>query len=370
MFFWRWILTFLFCVTVVAVLGFVKFNQIQAAIAFGESFPESSETVLVEVVQNSQWQANLQVTAEVLATRSLAVRNELEGIITSVGFRSGGAVAKGQVLLQLDVANEQAQLDAIVAQVSIAQLDVNRFSKLLESNASSRDQYDRAKAQLAIEQARVRALESIIAKKTLIAHFDSVAGLHELEAGAYLSANTLITQLVSAKNEMWVDFSVPQEYANLYSGDRVIISSASLFSGTLDANIIGVSQVIAQDSRSLRARALWTNVPKRVKPGALVEVSLVVGEVLDVVRLPSVAVLYDAFGSFVFSLNQDDQGDWRASRQPVVVQGRVQKNTILSSGVKAGDTVATIGASKLREGILTNIVATDPGLETGSFDDE
>jgi membrane fusion protein (multidrug efflux system) len=178
---WRWVWTFLFCMLVVSVLGFVKFNQIKAAIAFGESFPEPSETVQSIVISQSQWQSTLSIMGEVVATRSLDLRNELEGVVTQVGFVSGGKVLKGSVLLQFDVENEEAQLAALQAQVSIVQLDVNRFSELLKSNASSQDQLDRAKAQLTVAKANVRALKSTINKKTLIAPFDAMVGLHQLE---------------------------------------------------------------------------------------------------------------------------------------------------------------------------------------------
>jgi membrane fusion protein (multidrug efflux system) len=103
--FWRWLWTLLFCLIVVSVLGLVKFNQIKAAIAFGESFPEPSETVQVVVAQQSQWQSNLTVMGEAVATKSLDLRNELEGVITKVGFVSGGKVAKGSVLLKLKTHN-------------------------------------------------------------------------------------------------------------------------------------------------------------------------------------------------------------------------------------------------------------------------
>jgi membrane fusion protein (multidrug efflux system) len=358
----RWILALLFCVVVVAVLGFVKFTQVKAAIAFGESFPEPSETVQVQVATASQWQASLQVSGQVLATRNLAVRNELAGVITEVAFASGAPVQKGDLLLQMDVSNEQAQLDGLNAQVQIAQLDVNRFSKLLESNASSRDQYDRAKAQLAVSQASVRALQTQIVKKTLIAPFDALAGLHELEVGAFLSANTLITQLISRNNELWIDFSVPQEYSDLATGQSITLSSVSLLSADYSAQIIGMSQAIAQESRNLRVRALWENVPQGIKPGAMLDVTLPVGEPLNIVRLPGVAIRYDAFGSYVFSLNRDQKGAWRAKRLPIDIEARLGPMAIVSAGLEVGTTVATIGSSKLREGILVNLADDNLGI--------
>ena len=358
---WRWVWTFLFCLIVVSVLGFVKFNQIKAAIAFGESFPEPSETVHSIVTKQSQWQSSLIVMGEVVATRSLDLRNELAGVITKVGFVSGGKVTKGSLLLQLDVENEEAQLAALTAQVSIAQLEVNRFSELIKSNASSREQLDRAKAQLAIAQADVQALQSTITKKTLLAPFDAMVGLHQLEVGSYLSANTFITRLVSDSDAVWVDFSIPQEHANLAKGDVVQVSSDALLTDVYDAKVIALSQEIDVTSRNLRARALWLNPPKLIKPGALIEVKLSIGNNLNIVRVPSVAVRYDAFGTYVFILNKDKNGDWRATRQSIVVQANVNKTAIVSDGLTLGQNIASIGSSKLREGILVNIAPSEEG---------
>ncbi|GAC19319.1 efflux RND transporter periplasmic adaptor subunit [Paraglaciecola arctica] len=358
---WRWVWTFIFCLLVVSVLGFVKFNQIKAAIAFGESFPEPSETVQTIIIEQSQWQSKLNVMGEVVASRSLDLRNELAGIITKIGFVSGAKVFKGTLLLQLDVENEEAQLAALKAQVSIAQLDVNRFSELIKNNASSRDQLDRAQAQLAVAEANVRALQSTIRKKTLIAPFDAVVGLHQLEVGSYLSVNTLITRLVSVSDAVWLDFLVPQEHANLSVGELVQVSSTSLLTDVYTAKVIALSQEIDLDSRNLRARALWSNTPKQIKPGALVEVQLSIGNNLNVVRIPSVAVRYDAFGTFVFILNKDKNADWRATRQSIEVQAKDNKTAIVTSGLNIGQTIATIGSSKLREGMLVNVVSSAQG---------
>jgi membrane fusion protein (multidrug efflux system) len=358
---WRWVWTFLFCLLVVSVLGLVKFNQIKAAIAFGESFPEPSETVHSIVVSQSQWQSTLRVMGEVVATQSLDLRNELEGVITQVSFVSGEKVLKGTTLLQLDVENEEAQLAALMAQVSIAQLEVNRFSKLFKSNASSRDQLDKAKAQLTVAQANVRALQSTISKKTLLAPFDAMVGLHQLEVGSFLAANTLLSRLIGVSDAVWIDFSVPQEYADLTKGGVIQISSTDLLNDVHTAKVIAMSQDIDLVSRNLRVRALWSNVPKRIKPGTLIEVQLPIGSNLNVVRIPSVAVRYDAFGSYVFILNKDNNANWRATRQSIEVRSKDNKTTIVTAGLSIGQTLASIGSSKLREGLLVNVAASDAG---------
>jgi len=352
----RWLVTVVFCFAVVGLLGFVKFNQVMAAIAFGESFPEPSETVKIERIETSTWQPSLKLIGSVLPTHSLEIRNELEGVVTYIGFESGGKVEKGAVLLRMQIDDELAQLDAIHAEITIAELDVSRFQKLLEQRASSRDQYDRAKAQLAVSNARKRSLEAVIAKKTVIAPFAGQAGLHQLETGAFLSANTMTTKLVSDSNTVWVDFNIPQTYANLSIGTEVTVSSHSLGLYDEKAVVVAIDQEISTRSRNIKVRAELTTDQIKLKPGTIVSVSLPVYSQQQVVRLSSKAIRYDAFGTYVFKLTKDDKNDWRASRQVVNVIYKQDEISIIdiasSNGLKLNDVIATQGSFKLREGIL------------------
>ena len=352
----RWLVTFVFFFAVVGLLGFVKFNQVMAAIAFGESFPEPSETVQIQRVETTSWQPRLTLTGSVLATRSIEIRNELEGIVTFIGFASGGNVKKGDVLVRMQIDDELAQLDAIEAEISIAQLDVSRFEKLVEQRASSRDQVDRAKAQLAVSKARKRSLEAVIAKKTIIATFDGQVGLHQLEKGAFLSVNSLITKLVSDSNTVWVDFNIPQAYSNLTVGTPVNVSSDILGLYDAKASIAAIDQEISTRSRNMKARAELTTDSLKLKPGAIVSVSLPVSASKEVVRLSSKAIRYDAFGTYVFKLNKDDKENWRATRQIVHVLSKEDESTVIdlamSNGLTVNDVIATQGSFKLREGIL------------------
>lgn len=359
----RWFITILVCVGVFAGLGFIKFTQVKAAIAFGESFPEPSETVLAVEATPDTWQPSLKVTGEVVPTRSIDIRNELEGVITRVGFASGGLVKQGDILLQLDISNELAQLDAIKAEIEIAKLDVNRFGELLKSRASSKDQYDRAKAQLAVATAREKELKATIAKKTLKAPFDGKVSLHRLEVGSFLPASTAITRINGIASEAWVDFQVPQEYAYLSEGAVVNVTSAT--GQSISARVIALAPEISTLSRNLMVRAEisftqnTTSVQQHFKPGSLVNIEVPIEGSKDVIILPTLAIRYDAFGTYVYALNKDESGNYRASRKPIDVITQQANNTIVKSGLNYGDLIATMGSYKLRENMLVNIADTN-----------
>ncbi|MFB0912277.1 MAG: efflux transporter periplasmic adaptor subunit, partial [Glaciecola sp.] len=69
------------------------------------------------------------IIGSVLPTQSIEIRNELEGVLTYIGFKSGGKVEKGDILLRMQIDDELAQLDAIDAEITIAELDASRFQK-------------------------------------------------------------------------------------------------------------------------------------------------------------------------------------------------------------------------------------------------
>jgi membrane fusion protein (multidrug efflux system) len=352
----RWLITILSLVLIIAVLGFIKFTQIKEAIAFGESFPESSETVEAVQAQWSSFQPTVTVTGEIRSKRSVDVRNEVEGILTKVNVGSGAQVNKGDILAQFNVDTETAQLDAINAQIQLAKLDVKRFADLVSAKASSKEPLDRAQAQLLVVQAQARAIEADIAKKTLIAPFSGRTSIHDLEVGTYLPANTMLVNITAQDNTVWVDFNLPQIYANIEIGTLVQIIAKNVGSTPIPATLVALNQQLNTSSRTLQARAEISNAPNALRPGIVVSLKLPTGPSMAAVPLPNQAIRYDAFGSYVFGLIKDDKGDYRAVRKPVTVVSKEADVSYISTGIEANDLIATIGSAKLLPDLLTYVV--------------
>src|SRR5690349_3971054 len=100
----------------VSGIGFVKYRQIQLAIAQASSFQPPPEAVTTLVASEVEWSDSLNAIGTVTAVRGVTVSADLPGIVQSITFDSGRAVAQGEVLVQLDTRQEQAQLAAAEAQ--------------------------------------------------------------------------------------------------------------------------------------------------------------------------------------------------------------------------------------------------------------
>jgi len=353
----NWAILLLCCALVTAGLGYYKYRQIQAAIAFGASFPEAVEAVEAFTVVGDSYQARTRVTADVVALRRVDVRAELEGRIREVGFTSGGAVTEGQLLLRLDTSEEDARLAAAEAEEEIARLALVRAEQLLERGAGTTENRDVAQARYDAAIAATARERAVIIKRTLRAPFSGRAGLHDFEAGQYLDSGTIVTRIVADDGDVWLEFPLPQQHADLALGTAVNwYSDAAEGTATVAARDAAVDAA----SRNVRFRARTEGAA--LVPGMVVAVEVPVGPEQAVAIVPSPAVRRDAFGANVYVLVPAEEGaiaPERAQRRDVVLGPERNGMTLVLSGIEPGERIAATGAFKLRDGVLVG--ARAPG---------
>lgn len=377
----KWLLTLLACLSIAAVLVVYKVMDNRAAQQANASAPEYSETVDVANVESIHYQPAVSVLGQVLAPQQVALRNEVASIVTEVNFESGTAVKKGQLLIQLDVSEERAQLQSAVARAELARTTKKRMAKLRDSKTVSQDQYDKAVAELKVAAADKAMIEASIAKKTIRAPFDAIAGLHQFERGQYLEENTLITTLVGLQSFVWVDFSLPQTYGGLPADARVVIAPLSTrntgSSNNMDwlpvsAEVIARESIMTRESRSLHYRARLDKGKANLLPNAIVNVKAPIAEPQTKLAIPAIAVLHSSTGPYVYILDTDSKVNsqagapsaYRARRQPVTLGESQGDVMIIESGLELGQRVASAGAFKLSDGLLSYVV--EPIVQNGN----
>src|ERR1043166_8960969 len=134
-------------ISIVAALGFVKFKQIQTAIAQGAAFQPPPEAVTTIVAQQEEWPSTLNAIGTVAAVQGVTVSADLPGTVERIGFDSGRTVREGEVLALLDTRQEQAQLAAAEAQRELTRLNFDRMQGLLNERGISQSEFDRATAE-------------------------------------------------------------------------------------------------------------------------------------------------------------------------------------------------------------------------------
>ena len=339
---------------VIALLGLVKFRQIQTAMAQGASFQPPPEAVTTVVAQTEHWPATLSAIGTIAAVQGVTVSADLPGTVARVGFESGRSVRKGDVLAELDTRQERAQLAAIEAQQELARLNYNRLKGLLADRVISQAEFDRAAADQKETDAHLGEVHATIERKTIRAPFDGVLGIRQVNLGQYLAAGEAVVPLQSL-SPIYVNFGVPQQdIGQIRVGHRVQITARDVAAADFSGRVTAFDSIVDQATRNVQVQATLTNTTGQLRPGMFVQTELMLGASTSVIALPASAISYAPFGDSVFvvtDLKGPTGASYRGVRQQFVKLGGGRGDQVaIVSGVTAGAEVVTSGVFKLRNG--------------------
>jgi membrane fusion protein (multidrug efflux system) len=340
-------------------LGFVKFQQIQTAIAQGAAFQPPPEAVTTIVAQQEEWPATLSVIGTMAAVQGVTVSADLPGTVDRILFESGQAVRAGQVLAVLDTRQEQAQLTAIEAQRELARLTFERMQGLLTERVISRAEFDRATAEFRQTDAQVSEIRAVIERKTIRAAFAGILGLRQVNLGQYLAGGDALVTLQSL-NPIYVNFGVPQQSAGQVPVGRAVrITAGDVAGAEWRGRVTALDSLVDEATRNIQVQATLANPDGTLRPGMFVQTEVALGPAQTVVSLPASAISYAPYGDSVFivtELKGEDGKPYRGVRQQIVTLGPARGDQVaILSGVKPGEEVVTSGLFKLRNGTAVQI---------------
>lgn len=354
----RMIITLSAAAAFVVAIGSLKFLQVRAAIAEASSFQPPPEAVTTVVARQEEWPATLSAIGTVAAVHGVTVSADLPGIVERIAIDSGRSVREGEVLVQLDTRQEQAQLAAAVAQRDLARLNLERTRGLTEEGVISRAEYDRAAAEHKTGEARVGEIRATIERKRIRAPFSGVLGIRQVNLGQYLAGGDPVVPLQSL-HPIYVNFDLPQqEVGRLRVGGAVSVTVEGTprpFAG----HITAINSIVDEATRNVQVQATLPNPEGKLRPGMFVETQVGLGVSSSVISLPASAINYAPYGDSVFVVSdlKGPKGEsYRGVRQQVVKLGSARGDQVaVLSGVSAGEEVVSSGVFKLRNGAAVRV---------------
>jgi membrane fusion protein (multidrug efflux system) len=356
----RMILMLVVVLALLGGLGFIKFRQIEVAIAQGASFQMPPTAVTTVVATRETWPSTLSVIGTAAAIQGVTVSADLPGTVDKIHFESGQWVHEGDVLVELDTRQERAQLASLEAQRDLAGINYDRAQQLVKAGVISRSEYDNATAQQKATEAQVGDIKAAIARKTIHAPFTGSLGIRQISLGQYLAAGQAIVALESL-NPIYVNFGVPQQDTpNVVLGHALRVTNNDLPGIAFVGRITALDSIINEQTRNIQVQATLSNKGDKLRPGMFVQVELPLGQPRQVVPLPASAINYAPYGDSVYILSdmKDAKGNsYRGVRQQVVkIAGSRGDQVAVTSGVNPGDEVVSSGVFRLRNGapVLVN----------------
>ncbi|MEO5586006.1 MAG: efflux RND transporter periplasmic adaptor subunit [Flavobacteriales bacterium] len=301
--------------------------------------------VRVQVLQPQMLDNTIEATGSLLANEAIEVRSEIAGRVTMIGFKEGGTVTKGQVLIKINDDDLQAQLRKTELAMQLASDDEGRKKQLLAVKGISQQAYDDSRITFQSAEADRDNLRAMIAKTIIRAPFSGKIGLRQVSEGGYVSPNTLITDLQQV-SPMKVEFSVPERFGNEMAVGKKIIFILDGDSTRYSADVYAIDPAVDVTSRTITVRAHNPNANGKLRPGAFAHIVVELSKVPKALMIPTEALIPDIQGQKVLLIKGG-----KATSARVETGIRTNTEVELASGVQPGDTVIITGLLQLREGM-------------------
>ncbi len=357
-----------------SVVGIGALVLLLAALALprlrsGKASPEAAvpafaepSALPVEVVrlQPRRLAERLSTTGTIRANEEVDLVSETAGIVETILFEEGSPVEKGQILVQIDNVELQAQRDRVIYRLRLAEIREQRQNELRSQGVASEQDYDMAASELNVLRAELRLIEAQIEQTSIRAPFAGIVGLRFVSEGSFVTPQTRIARLQDL-DPVKVDFRVPETYAGrIATGSQVDFRVKGSPEGRV-ATIYAIEPRVDPETRSLLIRARAPNPRGALFPGAFADVTLTVGEVRDALVVPSLAVIPELGGRKVFVVENG-----RAQPRSVETGIRTDKEVQITSGLEPGAVVIVSAIQRLRPDLPVATTELSAGSEAAA----
>ena len=329
-----------------------KSSELEAAQVQAQNQPEPMEAVTIAHVRSAEHRRTTTSIGTVLALRSVTLRNELAGTVSEINLTPGAIVEENAILVKLDTAVEDAELQSYEAQKTLADSLLRRSLSLKQNNSATQIELDRAQAEYDVAAAQVARVKAIIERKTIRAPFKARVGISDIHKGQYLQEGTQLTTLQGVADSVHVDFAVPQWVVReMGPGDCVDVFASAEDRTGVSAKVVAIDSRIDSTTRNAMVRVRVEDSSSELKPGASVRVRIPVGDTLQLATIPVSALRKGPAGDQVYVVATDEQGNLRAQSRIVRSGSMVGDDVLIYEGLKPGEQVAASGSFKLFDGI-------------------
>lgn len=300
----------------------------------GQKPPPPAVDVLV--VNEQSITNSVEANGTIVSGEFVEIRPEITGRLTYLNIKEGATVPRGAVIAKINDADLRAQLNKVRVQLRLAETTVERYRRLLEIQGINRADYDVAVSQANSLRADINIISADIAKTVIRAPFTGIIGLRQTSTGAYVSPQTILASL-QQPNNLRVDFTLPENNANIVSRGKTIVFEVDAATGERRrSTIVAIEPQVSTATRNILVRSRPVET-KGLNPGSFVKVYIESGEAKGMM-VPTNAIIPDARAKQLVVVKNG-----KAKFVDVETGVRKEATVEVTSGLKTGDSVIVTG---------------------------
>jgi multidrug efflux system membrane fusion protein len=358
---------------VLAVLGgggWLIYSRHAASVAAAAKAARPSDRavpVVLATVERKDVPVYLDGLGNALPTYTVTVHTQVDGPLSTVNFKEGQFVHKGDFLAQVDPRPYLATLHQAAAALSRdqatlknAELNLERYRELRAQKLIAEQQYtdqqalaDTTIGTVKTDQAQIESARLNVEYAHIVSPIDGVTGIRLIDPGNIVHASdasglVVITQL----DPMTVLFTLPEDdlprvQLELRQGPLVVDAysrdgSLKLGSGTLTF----IDNQINQTTATIRLRASFANPQSILWPNEFVKARLLLATEKGALVVPAAVVQRGPTGMFAYVVG----ADMVATQRPIELASLQGDEALISKGLEPGEQVVVDGQNQLKPG--------------------
>ena len=340
--------------------------------------PVTAATVLAKQVNETQ-----EFSGRLEAVERVDIRARVGGFITSVNFKPGSLVNKGDVLFVIDARPFQAEANraeaaavSARAKADLARLELGRSERLLADKAIAQREVDEKASSLKELDANVRAAQaSLEAARLNLAYTKVTAPISgrvskaEITTGNLVDGSAILTSVVSNK-DIYASFDGDEDtylrVARVSQKGAPVVVKVGLANETgfpHEGKLEFVDNRLDAATGSVRMRATFSNDDNTLVPGLFARVQLSGDPQAKTTAavISERAVGTDQNRKFVFVVTAAGTAEYR----PVTLGPVVDGLRVVREGLKPGEKIVVNGLQRVHAGapVTAQLVAMDADLK-------
>lgn len=321
------------------------------------------------------------------AQNEVQMKARVTGMITEKYVNGGDKVEKGQLMFVIDPRtyqatswNYQAQVASAQADLSRVRRDADRYQKLYEQGAISKQTLDNTMAELEQSEAKVEAQKALLSsaqvdlgETNVVAPFSGKVSANDLAVGTFVTAGTTVLATISNSDPVRVKFSLAEaEYLKLVATKAadgtaplenltIVLADGSTY--PLKGKLTQVDRSISEGTGTLTLKAEFDNPDKVLLPGMFAHLQANVGTKKDALLVPQRAVTEIMYKTFVYVVNSEN----KVEMKEVKLGARVGRLWVVESGLDGNENIIVEGTQKVKKGSAVKAEAmTEQDLDTST----
>ena len=321
------------------------------------------------------------------AQNEVQMKARVTGMITEKYVNGGDKVEKGQLMFVIDPRtyqatswNYQAQVASAQADLSRVRRDADRYQKLYEQGAISKQTLDNTMAELEQSEAKVEAQKALLSsaqvdlgETNVVAPFSGKVSANDLAVGTFVTSGTTVLATISNSDPVRVKFSLAEaEYLKLMATKAedgtaplenltIVLADGSTY--PLKGKLTQVDRSISEGTGTLTLKAEFDNPDKLLLPGMFAHLQANVGTKKDALLVPQRAVTEIMYKTFVYVVNSEN----KVEMKEVKLGARVGRLWVVESGLDGTENIIVEGTQKVKKGSVVKAEAmTEQDLDTST----